>query len=68
MSYLEQHIKEFSSEFMVLLVGYVVSTSLMKQQFVVTNKVSKTEIPAFLDSWVTTHLLSKGCIHKIIKV
>ena len=29
-------------------------TSLITQQFVVTHKIHQTEIPTFLDSWVTT--------------
>jgi len=35
------------------LISLKKSTPFMKQQFVVTHTVHKTEIPALLDSWVT---------------
>jgi len=43
---------------------YLVSISLMKQQFVATHTIHQTEIPTLLDSWVTTYLLSNYCDHQ----
>jgi hypothetical protein len=38
---------------------------LRKWQFVKAHTICQTEIPTSLDIWVTNHLLSKCCVHKI---
>lgn len=34
--------------------------------YIATHTIHQTDIPTLLDSWVTTHLLSKHCDHKKI--
>jgi hypothetical protein len=37
---------------------------VMKEQFIVTHTIRQNEIPALLDSWVTSTPSFKFCVHK----
>jgi len=41
----------------------------MKEQLVITHTINRTEIPTFLDRWVTnTHSVKMSCLQKQILV